>query len=162
MVNLDRSTHGPADGRFRFWWGCLVAAAIAVLLFGLCLVLLPGLTRAALNLMFYASVQGHPSFSPEAHAYLRLVYAVLGAVMIGWAVALLGMLLGPFRRRESIGWSVVACSIAAWFVPDTAVSLWSGFWQNVVFNLMFVAAFGLPLAATRRHFRGGASGPLSG
>jgi hypothetical protein len=42
----------------------------------------------------------------------------------------------------------VAVSIAAWFVPDTAFSLWTGYWQNAVLNGVLALAFAIPLAAT--------------
>ena len=29
---------------------------------------------------------------------------------------------------------VYFCTVAAWFIPDTTFSLWSGFWQNAVLN----------------------------
>lgn len=49
---------------------------------------------------------------------------------------------------EAMGWRIIALSVAAWFVPDTAYSLWSGFWQNAVLNLAFLILFAVPLGAT--------------
>jgi hypothetical protein len=34
-------------------------------------------------------------------------------------------------------------------VPDTAFSLWSGYWQNAALNAAFVALFVPPLVALR-------------
>ena len=48
---------------------------------------------------------------------------------------------------------MVAVSVGAWFVPDTACSLLSGFWQNGILNICFLVLFAIPLAATRRNFR---------
>ena len=56
----------------------------------------------------------------------------------------------PSRSRE--GWFTITVSVLAWFIPDTAFSLWSGFWQNAVFNTVFVVLFAIPLAATYRAF----------
>jgi hypothetical protein len=49
-----------------------------------------------------------------------------------------------------LGWRIVAFSAAAWFVPGTTFSLWSGFWQNAVLNAAFAVLFLVPLAATYR------------
>jgi len=57
---------------------------------------------------------------------------------------------GSFARGERLGWRVVAASVLAWFVPDSAFSVWSGFWPNAVLNLLFFVVFALPLAATYR------------
>ncbi len=42
--------------------------------------------------------------------------------------------------------------VTAWFTPDTAFSLWSGFWQNAVLNVAVATLFAVPLAATYRTF----------
>ena len=51
---------------------------------------------------------------------------VLGAVMVGWGVALLFVLVGPFRRLSAPAWRSLVVSILAWFVPDTMYSLSAG------------------------------------
>ena len=40
----------------------------------------------------------------------------------------------------------------AWFIPDTAFSMYSGFWQNAALNPVFVVMFAIPLAATYKVF----------
>ncbi len=135
-----------------FWWRWLVAASVGVLLFGATMVVLPEPTALFFNLLLFATPGGDPALIVAA-PYLRFVYAVLGAVMVGWAVALLCLLYGPFRRGAREGWVAVAISLTAWFVPDTALSLWTGFWPNAVLNAVFAVAFAIPLAATRRAFR---------
>jgi hypothetical protein len=32
-------------------------------------------------------------------------------------------------------------SLAAWLIPDTTLSLWSGFWQNAVLNVVLAILF---------------------
>ncbi|HTU68346.1 MAG TPA: hypothetical protein VMF52_20555 [Steroidobacteraceae bacterium] len=58
-----------------------------------------------------------------------------------------------FTRGDDAGRRMVAVSVGAWFVPDTACSLLSGFWQNGILNICFLVLFAIPLAATRRNFR---------
>lgn len=82
-------------------------------------------------------------------SYLRLVYGILGAVILGWMLTVGGIVVGPLRRRERWAWSTVASSIAAWFVLDTGLSLALGYVGHAVFNLVFVLAFAVPLVAIR-------------
>lgn len=134
------------------WYRWLLVVSVGVMVFGIGMVLAPNLTRQLFGLLLYASADGLDGFGAGPLAYVTLVHGVLGAVMFGWSVALLYIVLGPFRRRSREGWQMLAVSVACWFVPDTAFSLWMGFWQNAVLNLGFVLLFILPLAATYRVF----------
>ena len=134
------------------WWRWLVGACIGLMAFGLVLVLAPGLTRQGFSLLIDASPAVIDAFGPQPAAYITLLHAVLGAVMFGWGVLLLWVVLGPFKRGVAESWNMLAASLSAWFVPDTAFSLWSGFWQNALLNLGFAALFAIPLAATYRVF----------
>ena len=136
----------------KFWVRWLVAVIFGVMAFGLILVLAPSLTRQGFSLLVYSDAERIAAFGTEAVAYISLVHAVLGAVMFGWAVALLLVVRGLFARGAFEGWQIVAVSVAAWFVPDTVFSLWSGFWQNALLNVVFIILFALPLAATYRTF----------
>lgn len=137
-----------------FWLRWLKAVTLGVMAVGLVLVLAPGLTRQGFSLLVYADTERITTFGAEAVAYIALVHAVLGGVMFGWGVALLFVIRGLFARGAREGWQIVAVSVAAWFVPDTAFSLWSGFWQNALLNVTFIIFFTLPLAATYRFFHG--------
>ena len=130
----------------------LIAVTFGVMAFGLILVLAPGSTRQGFSMLVYSDADRIAAFGPEAVAYIALVHAVLGAVMFGWGVALLLIVRGLFARGAIEGWQIVAVSVAAWFVPDTAFSLWSGFWQNALLNVVFIILFAVPLAATYRAF----------
>lgn len=136
-----------------FWSSWLLVVTIGVMLFGLALVFAPGLARAGFSWLIYADADRMASFGAEAVAYISLVHAVLGAVMFGWGVALFLVVLGLFARGAREGWRIVAVSVVAWFIPDTAFSLWSGFWHNAVLNLVFIVLFAAPLAGTYRTFR---------
>ncbi len=140
---------------YLFWWRWLVLVTCGVLVCGLSFLVLPDLTQRFFNLLLFSSTQRNPAFSDAAVAYITLAYAVLGAVMFGWAVALLYALFGPFRHGLRDGWNTVAVSLVAWFIPDTTFSLRSGFWQNAALNLVFAVLFAVPLVATYRAFRGG-------
>jgi hypothetical protein len=136
-------------GRTLFWWRWLLAVTAGVQLFGLSMVLAPALTRRLFSWLLFPSSDHIAGFGEPAVAYIGLAHAVMGAVMFGWGVLLLLVLLGPFKRASREGWNMVAISLAAWFIPDTAFSLWSGFWQNAVLNAALAALLVIPLVATR-------------
>lgn len=138
--------------QFLFWWRWLVVATFGILLFGIGMVAAPELTRRFFGLLLFSSAERLASFGAAAAAYVAFVHGVLGAVMFGWGVALLSVLLGPFRHRSKQAWSTLVTSLSAWFVPDTALSLWSSFWQNAMLNLVLAVIFAIPLAATHRAF----------
>lgn len=129
------------------WWRWLVTAAVIVLVFGMALVLLAGPMQAVFESTYYAPRASVPLVS-DAVAYTAFMGAVMGSVMVGWAVLLLFVLYGPFRRMDTTAWNMIAASLVAWFIPDTAFSLWSGFWQNAVLNTVVLLLFAIPLTAT--------------
>jgi hypothetical protein len=134
--------------QFSFWRRWLIVATLCFMAFSLALVVAPNFTRQFFSLLIYAVPESINAFGGAAVAYISLVHAVLGAVMFGWGVALLSIVLGPFKRMSLEAWQTLAASLAAWFIPDTAYSLWSGFWQNTVFNGVFITLFAIPLIAT--------------
>jgi hypothetical protein len=135
------------------WWRWLVVVTLGVMIFSISMVLMPSLIQQFFSLLFYSSSQHISTFSEPAVAYITFVQGILGAVMFGWGVALLFVLFGSFRRGKIEGWLTLAISLSAWFVPDTVFSLWCGFWQNAVLNLIFAVLFAIPLATTYKAFR---------
>ena len=136
------------------WVAWLLAASVGVVLFGVILVVAPDLVRRGFSLLLLGDSQRLGAFSEDAVSYISLAHAVLGGVMVGWGCALVLVVRGPFAAGAAIGWRIIALSVAAWFVPDTAYSLWSGFWQNAVLNLVFLIVFAVPLVATYNTQRG--------
>jgi len=132
-----------------FCWRLLVAATAGLMLFGLALVLMPGFTLQAFSLLVYASAAHLNTFGPEALAYISLVHAVLGSVMFGWGAVLMFLALGPVRRGSQDAWWMFVVSLLAWFIPDTAYSLLSGFWQNALLNVGFALLFASALGGLR-------------
>ncbi|MHB0915097.1 MAG: hypothetical protein ACYC57_10735 [Thermoleophilia bacterium] len=135
------------DRRTAFWWRWLVVAALVVLLFGAAFVFLPGPLQRLFESLYFAPRSSAP-LGADAADYVAFMGAVLGAVMAGWAVLLLYVLYGPFRRMEPAAWDMIAVSLGAWYILDTAFSLFSGFWQNAVLNTGMLVMFAAPLAAT--------------
>jgi hypothetical protein len=136
----------------RFWSRWLTVAAVVVMTFDLALVLAAGSMQRVFEALYFTSHTG-ASLAGDTAAYAAFLEGVLGAVMIGWAAGLLWIVAGPFRRGETWAWTALTVSIVAWFVPDTAFSLWTGYWQNAVLNAVILLAFAIPLWATYRRFR---------
>lgn len=136
--------------KIEFWWRWLVLVSLGVSMFGLTLVIFPILTLEGFSLMIYSSASRIGEFGEPAVSYIRLVHAVLGAIMLAWGSALLFVLFGTFQENLSIGWKTVIGSVVAWFIPDTTFSLWSGFWQNAILNMFFMILFAIPLIAIKR------------
>lgn len=139
--------------KLLFWWRWLVITTCGVLVFGLSMVIFPGPTQRVFNYVYLSSPAGRPLFSENAVAYITFISAVLGAVMFAWSITFLYVLYGPFRRGEKEGWRTLAVSLTAWFIPDTSFSLWSGFWQNAILNILLLSLFAVPLVATHSMFR---------
>ena len=131
---------------FVFWWRSLVAATVAVFLFGVGMVLFPNFVHRTFAKVTSTEVDA------RSLPYVIFLIGVSGAVMAGWAVALFGLVIGPFRRREAGAWRLIASSVTVWFVLDTSFSLVSGFWQNAVLNFGFLLSILIPLLFTRRAF----------
>ena len=108
----------------------------------------PELTRHLFSFLIFSSSARLDALGEPAVAYITLLHGVLGAVIFGWGVALLFVLVGPFRRGSKEGRRIFVISLLAWFVPDTVYSLWSGFWQNAALNAVLAVLFAMPLAAT--------------
>ena len=146
---MDSTSRPPLI--WRVW---LTIASVGVVAFGLVLVAAPELTRQGFSLLLYSEPDAISYFGTEPTKYIALAHAVLGSVMVGWGVALIIVVRYQFDQGTWLGWQIIAWSVAAWFVPDTIFSLWSGFWQNAILNVAFGVLFLVPLIATYKAFRG--------
>ena len=95
----------------RFWDGWLITVTAGVIAFSASLVVFPQLSQSLFDSLFARQLAAHQPFEPSAADYVRFVYGVLGAVMIGWMVSLLFLIAGPFRERTRFGW------LASWSAP---------------------------------------------
>jgi hypothetical protein len=117
--------------------------------------LLPDLTQSLFNILFFSSPDASRLFSDQANDYIAFAHGVLGAVMIGWMVALMSLILGAFGQRST--WNAITFSALTWYVVDTGFSLYSGVVANALFNTVFLVLFAIPLAATYGQFQHRAS-----
>jgi hypothetical protein len=132
----------------KLWITWLLAVSAGVIAFGLVLVCAPSLARQGFSLLLYATPNRLDSFGNEQVSYISLTHAVIGGIMVGWGTTLFSVTKTLLSRGKRIGWNIICLSVVAWFVPDTAYSLLSGFWQNALLNTAFLTLFAIPLWAT--------------
>jgi hypothetical protein len=136
-----------------FWRRWLEIGLILLMVASLLPVLAPDVARGAFGLLVYADADRLATFAAEPMRYASFLHGVLGAVMFGWAVSLFLLVRGASPDGRGGGWQAAAASLVAWFVPGTLFSIASGVWLNVALNLLFLAAFGLPLVPLVRRAR---------
>ncbi len=135
------------------WINWLTYTAEFTVLFGLFMVLAPGLTQQAFGLLIFQNTEQFAAFDPQATAYIELAHAVMGSVLVGWG-ALIFMLVRKLNIEDAKQTcNMIAISVLLWYVPDTAFSLYSGFWQNAVLNSGFAVLYAVPLLALRKYYR---------
>ena len=145
--------HNRATSTPTFWINWLTYTAEFTVLFGLLMVLAPGLTQQAFGLLIFQNTEQFAAFDPQATAYIELAHAVMGSVLVGWG-ALIFMLVRKLNIEDAKQTcNMIAISVLLWYIPDTAFSLYSGFWQNAVLNTSFAVLYAVPLMALRKHFQ---------
>lgn len=139
--------------KLYFWTKFLLFIISLVIWFGLMLVLLPHLSIQGFSLMIYGSGQQILGFPEAAIQYISLAHAVFGSVMIGWGFTLFFFVNSSFRNSEPNAWKYLCISILAWFIPDTAFSVFYGFYPNAILNIALLTLFAIPLANTYNIFK---------
>jgi hypothetical protein len=137
---------------FAFWFNWLTYTTIFTMLFGLFMVVAPGLTTQGFGLLIFQNAQQFNAFDPLAVRYIELAQAVMGSLMVGWG-ALMFMLV---RKLPSSGAAdvlgirqMLILSLLLWYIPDSTFSIYSGFWQNAVLNTSFALMYALGLWGLR-------------
>lgn len=134
-----------------FWIKWLIGVTFGVIAFSLGLIFIPDTMRETFNQLYLPS-DAQTQFSDTAKNFVNLVYGILGAVMIGWAIMLLSTILGGFSHGERRAWITLSVSMVIWFVLDSSFSIAMGFPENALFNLVFFILYAIPLGATYRQF----------
>lgn len=137
---------------FQFWRRWLMVVTGGVMLYSLGLMLLPETMQALFKRLFFDF--GDASFNTEAQDYIQLVQGVLGAVIIGWMVTFLAIIVWFFQPGQARAWDILALSMTIWFLMDSGFSVAIGVVNHAIFNVIFLVLFVLPLGATYRQMRG--------
>jgi len=150
MCNMNKS--------LKFWSNWLLLASDGMILFGLLMVFAPDFFRNSIYRLytdFYYARGGAFEALPSADVTLQVwIYALAGAISIGWMVALAMIIFIPFRRGEKWAWWAVTGSLATWFVLDCLGSAIYGMSINLIINVGAFILFTIPLAMTYRIFFG--------
>jgi predicted membrane protein len=89
-------------------------------------------------------------FQPSMHVsepmtiFYWWILGVLGATMIGWAIALYVIIRNAFRHQERWAWSAIISIMSVWYLLDTSISLYYGIMLNAVFNTVLLLLFLFP------------------
>ncbi|HEX4856351.1 MAG TPA: hypothetical protein VFV28_06025 [Limnobacter sp.] len=134
-----------------FWVHCLVANSLLTIAFGLVMALLPAFTEQAFGWAMFNNPGQFELFPAEAREYIKLAHAVMGSVVAGWALLMLLLVRQFLTKGLKSAWNMLVASLLLWFIPDTAMSLHTGFWQNAVLNTSLALGYALPLLKLRRH-----------
>ena len=139
-----------------FWSRWLLLTCILMIGFGFILIFSPSLFQNTIGRLSYNQLfNGENVFdtlSDENVLYLDFNLQVMGAIIVGWFIPIIGIVLKPFRQGETWAWNVIMLSAVAWFVLDTGASLASGITPNALGNLGFFIPMIIPLLATYRQF----------
>ncbi len=145
----------------KFWSNWLLLASDGMILFGLLMVFAPDFFRNSIYRLytdFYYARGGAFEAIPSVDMTLQIwIYALAGAISIGWMVALAMIILIPFRRGEKWAWWAVTGSLLTWFVLDCLGSIIYGMSINLIINVGALVMFTIPLAMTYRTFFGAES-----
>jgi hypothetical protein len=125
-----------------------MVVTIGVSVLSITMVIAPNISRQLFSLALYSSAKSIDSFDAPAIAYINLVHAILGALMLSWGIVLFMLASRSFHDNSRESWRVMMIALLAWFIPDSAFSLWSGFWQNAALNLVVALLIAIPLAKT--------------
>ncbi len=137
------------------WQRWLLAACGLSAIFGLSLIVAPGLFHSTLGSLTYNSFfegDAFASLSAAEVAHQDFMFSLLGTLMVAWMVNIGALVAIPFRRGERWAWNAIGAGVLTWFLLDGGVSLAYGLVWNAFFNLGFLIAFGIPLLASYRTF----------
>lgn len=145
------------NSSLNFWSRWLFFTGLLISTFGLLFALFNGTV-----LFCWMDAGVHPAFwedgsLPEGAttSFKQWIYGVLGATILGWGIFVGFIARYPFRNVEKWAWSCIAAGVSAWYVTDTALSLYYGVMFNAAFNTLFLTLVALPLLFTRRQFFSG-------
>jgi len=99
----------------------------------------------------YWPIDGASPYGPD----VQLTAALLGAVMIGWVIAVLGLV----SAADTVGapaWRTLTLSIVVWYVIDSAISVALGAPLNALSNTGLLVTFLVPIIGSGVLQSGGA------
>ena len=127
----------------RFAAGVTLATGLALALAALPALNLP--MRLLADLLIWPLDQGQTLATSET----RLVLAISGGVMVGWALMIWQLAGEPMQRAPDSIRAIIRTSILVWFLVDSLASVAAGVPLNVLGNAVFQALFLVPMRGSR-------------
>jgi len=140
--------------RSQFWWRWQVIATSAAVLLGLGFLFWPDFTFSTYNMLFFGTSDANGLFVPEIEQYVKFVYQILGAVLLGWSMLLYAVFYRVFIKQDRWAWIAAIVSLVIWYLPDTYFSVKLGYPANAVMNTALLVVLGIPLLMNTRQFLG--------
>jgi hypothetical protein len=111
---------------FSFWQRWLFVIGLVV--FGVMIALLSGtLLFDLFNRPIDPAFWGAIAVDRATRQFQHWLYGVSGATIAGWGIILIYIARYPFSKKERWAWNGLVFGLLVWFVPDTALSLFSPF-----------------------------------
>lgn len=82
------------------------------------------------------------------HESLRLTAAILGAVMMGWALTLLTLVQTALKQPQLSLWRPMTGAILVWWVIDSSISMALNTPGNALSNTGFLLLYLIPVLAS--------------
>jgi hypothetical protein len=143
------------SGFWKTWmhvW-CWATLAFGAVLAAVAAPALQGPALAFYDLVLWPFDGAPAAFDPIA----RFTCAVLGAVMIGWALTIFALL----PVADARAWRGFTGAMLAWYLIDSAASIGTGAPGNAVSNTLFLATFLIPVLGSGVLGLGGAKTPTA-
>jgi len=84
--------------------------------------------------------------------YNQWVWAMLGAVIMGWSICMLFIALFPFKKREKWAWLCIGISLIVTFILDIGFSVYFNFYAEIIIALSWFLPGIIPIIATHKNF----------
>ncbi|MEW5852324.1 MAG: hypothetical protein AB2A00_26270 [Myxococcota bacterium] len=138
---------------FDLLWKWLLAVTVLSALMAVVLMVAPdSAIMREYNATWSRAFYGADVLPPAALAQHKMSMGVSGAGVLGWAVTLLFVVMGPYRRREPWAWWSIAVSVPAWAVSDLVLSVVHGVSGEVLFAGAALVGIMLPVLLAKPHF----------
>ncbi len=143
------------DKTLNFWgWWIIIAVDFTVIV-GMIMALSPDFLHDLMISTYYESLFGsntYETLSAVERDFQSWAYGLIGAIMAGWLIVIGFIAYYAFRRGERWAWWAIVVSMVVWFVLDSYASIAFGMSINMIFNIVSVIVFGIPIIATYRIF----------
>lgn len=121
---------------------CWAMVAFGALFAACAIPALDGGTRLFYDVVYWP-IDGASGFEEGT----RFTCALLGAVTMGWALTIRG-LVNAAHALGAPAWRALIAAVMLWYVIDSSISVASGVPANAVSNTFLVAAFLAPILAS--------------